>query len=89
MYNGIQYSEYLGLMYCGILRVLAAFRGSVQRILPDTQYFGVRYCGYSRYFKYFRVLYCGYCTYWSRCVRWYCKYSEYSEYAPCTQEYEA
>ena len=32
MYSGIVYSEYLWLMYCGILRVLAVFRGSVQRI---------------------------------------------------------
>ena len=45
--------------YCGLLRVLAVFRGSVLRIIADTQYFGVRYCGYSLYFKYLRVLTAG------------------------------
>ena len=37
-----------------ILRVLAVFRGPAPRILPDSQYFGDRYCGYSLYFQVFR-----------------------------------
>ena len=50
-----------------ILRVLTVFRGSLLRILPDSQYFGIRYCcEYSLYHtsKYFGVLYCGYGKYW-------------------------
>ena len=62
MYSEILYSENFGLMYCRILRVLAVFRYSVHPILLGTQYFGVRYCGHSLYFKWFRILYCGYCT---------------------------
>ena len=61
VYSGIVYLEYLWLMYCGILQVLAVFRGSVQQILPDTQYIGVRYRGYSLYFKNFQRI-AGLCT---------------------------
>ena len=36
------------------------FRGSVLQIVPDLQYFSVRYPGYSLYFTYLRAVYSGY-----------------------------
>ena len=49
--------RHFGFMYqvLRILRVLAVFRGSVLRILSDSQqYFGIRCCGYSLFFEVFR-----------------------------------
>ena len=53
------YSQYLGFVYCGILLVLAVFQDSVLRILPYSQYFGVRYSGILLYLKYSGVRHSG------------------------------
>ena len=53
------YSQYLAFVYCEILLVLGVFQYSVLRILPYSQYFGVRYSGILLCLKYFGVRHCG------------------------------
>ena len=53
------YSQYLTFVYCEILLVLGVFQDFVRRILPHSQYFGVRYFGILLYLKYFGVRYSG------------------------------
>ena len=49
-------------------------------MLPDSQYFGVRYFAYSLHFNCFGILFCGYCKCPQYFVRWYSDYCEYSQY---------
>lgn len=65
-FSYLLYSQYFGCTYCRCCEYCEVFRGSIMRIrlCYDSSIRGVRYCGYSLYFKHFRVLYCEYlqCT---------------------------